>query len=125
MGMENEWKIISCVELTTSSLFPRQVPSSWVKGAMPTPGNPCFDLPGAALLLPTAPGSSSALQNREEKENIHLQPYLLQFLRNIPQNLVVGAWQGSREEGEASGTARLLDGTHTALCFPPTISVTS
>lgn len=26
------------------------------EGSVPTPGNPCFDLPSAALLLLTAPG---------------------------------------------------------------------
>lgn len=47
MVVEHEWKMISCVGLTTGSLFPGQVLLG--EGSAPTPGNPRFDLPAGCL----------------------------------------------------------------------------
>lgn len=81
MGMENEWKMISCVGLTTSSLLPQQVPSSWVKRAFPPQEIPALIFLALHCCFLQLLGN---LKNREEKENNLLQPYLLVVLEECP-----------------------------------------
>lgn len=55
MVVEHEWKMISCVGLTTGSLFPGQVLGSWAKGVLPPQAIPALIFLLAALLFLTAP----------------------------------------------------------------------
>lgn len=55
MVTEHEWKMISCVGLTTGALLPRQVLGSWAKGALPPQAIPALIFLLAALRFLTAP----------------------------------------------------------------------